>query len=76
MVKAAGKQTQLLTPRGGIYLLRLSGPQISDVNTHWKESAVLKQTRPREGDSFQMSQRLTFTGLKKIILTTKLKKQD
>lgn len=74
MVKAAGRQTQLSTPRGRAYLPWLSSQQISAVNTHWKESAVLKQTRPREGDSFQMSKQLTFTGLKKIILTTKFKK--
>lgn len=73
MVKAAGTQTQLLT-RGARVYLRLSSQQTSNINTHRKGSAVLKQMRPREGDSFQMSKRLTFTGLKKIIWTTKLKK--
>ena len=52
----------------------LSSQQISAVDAHWQEYAVLKQTRPREGDSFQMSKQLTFTGLKKIISTTKFKK--
>lgn len=65
MVKAAEKQTQLLTPEARVYLLRLSSQQISNTNTHGVESAALKPTGPGGGDSFQMSKQLTFTGLKK-----------
>lgn len=73
MVKAAGKQTQLLTPRAGVDLW-LSSQQISDIHTPWKESAGLRQARPREGDSCQMSKQLTFTGLKKNHFDYKVKK--
>lgn len=73
MVKAAVRQTQRLTP-GWVYLLWLSSQQIATINTQGKESAGLTQMGPRQGDSFQMSKQLTFTGLKKNPFDYKVKK--
>lgn len=72
MVKAAGKQTQLLTPRGQ----GLSPLVIWSIDTREKQTSEgirCTQTRPR-GDSVQMSKRLTFTGLDKNHFDYKAKK--